>query len=323
LIDLNANLNNIELKNFSYFLIEIFYKKSDYNQFIYYTNKLETKFISPILIRLKILSYYYSQNFADALRTIYKYENKIKFSDNFQKFIKKLKSEYSNEIHFLEYQVRDFKIFYSSKIDFDKIKKISEFLNQASSYISNNFGMYQKNEVTVLIYEEYQYKKLSNVPEWSGGLFDGKIRIPINLNYPVDYIKPTVFHEYTHAIHYQYSNGNMISYWFAEGLAKYIENTSNNINYTIEDKKFLKLEEINSTFLDTKISNKLIKIAYFESYLIVKNISERYGKYTFKNIINEFNKTNNLDQALLNEIFVDTNRLFTELEFDIKRIMER
>ena len=75
---------------------------------------------------------------------------------------------------------------------------------EAYGEIGKSFSYYPENPITVILYSDQQFRDITRTPAWTGGLFDGKIRIPTegagSLSGGV--LNRVLHHEYTHAIVY-------------------------------------------------------------------------------------------------------------------------
>lgn len=69
--------------------------------------------------------------------------------------------------------------------------------------------------------------QIPGVPDWTGALFDGKIRIPFNVLQDWPKHKSTLAHELAHAFVHEISQQSrlQVPIWFDEGIAQIAENT--------------------------------------------------------------------------------------------------
>ncbi|HPG30366.1 MAG TPA: hypothetical protein PKY81_11345 [bacterium] len=313
-------------KNAADFFNEVYtnyYKNGNYSKTISAINRIESAFPKTFreLIELKIYAYYYSQNFYDVISLIQRYSKEFEFSSNFKKFIEKVKNEYKTELNFYEYNSGNYNIFYDNTVSYDTITALSSYLDQAVNFCSDFFGWYPDAKVSVLIYTASDYRSNINAPVWSSALFDGKIRIPVSANSNPLYLRTLVFHEYTHSIQFQKTNGDMISYWFAEGIAKLVETLGANLIYK-ETGQFIELNEIDSVFRNKQSEYSKISLSYYESYLIMKHLYEKYGGRAISSIAENYKKDRNIDKAFEKEIFMKTSELFDRIRLDLKREVE-
>ena len=99
------------------------------------------------------------------------------------------------------------------------IYNIRDFLMEAYEKIGQQFGRYPTYPITVILYREHEFRMVNNVPEFVAGIYDGKIRIPVNFSrYPLSTLKGILFHEYTHALIHDLA-GASCPIWLNEGIA--------------------------------------------------------------------------------------------------------
>jgi hypothetical protein len=81
------------------------------------------------------------------------------------------------------------------------------------------------------------FRRVHDLPDWAGGLYDGKIRLPVpGRNTRVESLRGAVMHEYTHHVVYLQSAGNC-PVWFNEGLAQIFENNADDIEKLMQSQK--------------------------------------------------------------------------------------
>ncbi|MCH2101570.1 MAG: tetratricopeptide repeat protein [Planctomycetes bacterium] len=96
-------------------------------------------------------------------------------------------------------------------------------LEEASNDVNALLGLAPTDRVLVLILPPEEY--YASAPNWSNGLYDGRIRIPLS-DYSVqsEHLRSTFRHEYTHAALHRV--GPAVPTWLHEGLAQYVEGMS-------------------------------------------------------------------------------------------------
>ncbi len=100
---------------------------------------------------------------------------------------------------------------------------IGILLEEAYIKIGADLGYYPPGRVEALLYSEESFKDITRSPEWAGAIFDGRIKIPAGgVTDKTEELERVIFHEYTHALVHQLSNGKA-PVWLNEGLAQYEE----------------------------------------------------------------------------------------------------
>jgi hypothetical protein len=76
--------------------------------------------------------------------------------------------------------------------------------------------------VTIL-YTEQQFRDITRAPEWSGGQYDGRIRIPVaGASRNPALFERVLIHELAHAV-IDATGGSRVPAWLHEGLAQHFE----------------------------------------------------------------------------------------------------
>jgi hypothetical protein len=78
---------------------------------------------------------------------------------------------------------------------------------------------YPADVITVVLYTRQQFHDITQSPEWAGGAYDGRIRVPVQgaLADPVEFAR-VLTHEFTHALVHGIA-GTGVPFWLDEGLA--------------------------------------------------------------------------------------------------------
>ena len=78
---------------------------------------------------------------------------------------------------------------------------------------------YPADVITVVLYTREQFHDITQSPEWAGGAYDGRIRVPVQgaLADPAEFER-VLTHEFTHALVHSVA-GKGVPFWLDEGLA--------------------------------------------------------------------------------------------------------
>lgn len=96
-------------------------------------------------------------------------------------------------------------------------------LEAASNDVTALLGLAPTDRVLVLLLPPEEY--FASAPNWSDGLYDGRIRIPVSdYGTQSERLRSTFRHEYTHAALHRV--GPAVPTWLHEGLAQYVEGMS-------------------------------------------------------------------------------------------------
>lgn len=170
---------------------------------------------------------------------------------------------------------------------------VLDILEEAYRTIGSDFNYYPPSSITVILYNEKGFFDVTRAPGWAGGLYDGKIRIPIKGIEGQDVLlKRILFHEFTHALVVSISPRCPV--WLNEGLAEYFS----------EDEELLTLGRQIGQLIPLKFLEKgfpadprAVAVAYLESYTAVSDLIEKYGLFRVKECLDALNKGDSLSDA--------------------------
>jgi tetratricopeptide (TPR) repeat protein len=96
-------------------------------------------------------------------------------------------------------------------------------LNSSFWRISEKLGSYPPGTIVAVLYTEQQFRDITRAPEWSGGQYDGRIRVPVaGAAQNPELLEQVLVHELTHAV-IDAIAGPRVPTWLNEGLAQYFE----------------------------------------------------------------------------------------------------
>ena len=116
-----------------------------------------------------------------------------------------------------------FSIIFEGSTDSALADRALAVLDAAYWRIGGAIGAYPSSSIMVTLYTEQQFHDLTGAPEWSDGIFDGRIRVPVKgaqQNLPE--FDRVLAHELTHAMITGLAPRG-VPPWLHEGLASYFE----------------------------------------------------------------------------------------------------
>jgi tetratricopeptide (TPR) repeat protein len=174
---------------------------------------------------------------------------------------------------------------------------ILDVLESASNQISAELDHFPEARVPVAIYKRDDYKDVTNSPDWSGGVYDGTIRLPFGAQSEITPpIRAILFHEYAHVVVFELTRGNC-PVWLNEGIAEmfgrrqFSHPSTGQVQGAIAD--FRKLE---GSFIG--LSSKNAADAYQQSYSMVNYLVTAYGWHRVKAILAGLGKGMNITAAI-------------------------
>jgi len=196
--------------------------------------------------------------------------------------LEKVDSEEKVEKDFERNETMHFIMASSSDVPIEKTSYVRIYLEEAYGNIGMFLDHYPDRKTVVLLFSGENYDKLlRNKPYWTMGIYDGKVRIPVEkFKHTDENIITIIYHEYAHAVIYDLV-GDKCPLWISEGIASKAETFAKKKNDVLI-KKYLRRFGIipfyNIPEKFTSIDNKHIAtLLYVESYLFVEFIINRRG----------------------------------------------
>lgn len=146
-------------------------------------------------------------------------------------------------------------------------------LEVAYDSISNLFGFMPENKIGVVLYEAKNYQGVGERPDWVAAVFDGKLRVPVNMMAYREVYRPVLFHELTHAFVRAMTRAQ-VPLWMNEGIAQVIGASKREMERPSGGAPSLK--SLTEPFVNESNTATAIKL-YWYSLRMVENVLSRGG----------------------------------------------
>jgi hypothetical protein len=116
-----------------------------------------------------------------------------------------------------------FRVMFEGQADASLAAQATEMLNAAFWRIGAALGAYPPDAVVVMLYTDKQFRDITQAPEWAGGVYDGRIRVPAAgaARTPQSFER-VLAHELAHAMIAKAAPRGVPA-WLHEGLAQHFE----------------------------------------------------------------------------------------------------
>ncbi len=140
--------------------------------------------------------------------------------------IAKLRREVETERNFNTQSNIHFEVSYEGGVNDAAASAVLNILTRARRDLGHALRLFPHKQIQVVLYTRDQYANVTMAPHWSGGVYDGKIRVPLAGDETSDAKRPQLqamlYHEYAHALVRDIA-GAQIPTWLNEGVATYYE----------------------------------------------------------------------------------------------------
>jgi tetratricopeptide (TPR) repeat protein len=219
-----------------------------------------------------------------------------------QALYSKLKREIKAMDDYGSAQRVNFNIVFSKLEHSDTRTVVIDILEDAYRTIGQEIDIFPSNPVSVVLYNEKKFFDVTRAPGWAGGLYDGKIRIPIGGMRESDpEVKRILYHEYTHAL-----VSGITSHcprWLHEGLAEYF---SLDRGGTRTIGQVIPLKYLDAAFFTRDV--RVTFAAYRQSYSLVTYLVDRYRMYTIKELLEDLGRGTDFDTAFTTAFAISFDR---------------
>lgn len=174
-------------------------------------------------------------------------------------------------------------------------------LEEAYSNVGRDLSTFPTGRITIILYTNKDYKTVTAGPDWSGGMYDGKIRLPIGGAQELSaQLKSVLFHEYTHVVVQEITHGNCPT-WLNEGLAelqgrKIYNHPMSELGKSVKSGAYLPFNKLETGF--TSMGTREASLAYQQSYSLVNFMVTAYGWPKVSEILANLGKGLNSEEAV-------------------------
>ena len=182
-------------------------------------------------------------------------------------------------------------------------------LEQAWFRVGTVLDLHPVEPITVVIYTGEQYRQATGGPDWSTGLFDGKIRIREGqLAADKGSLDDTLVHEYVHAA--LHTLPVAVPSWFHEGLAQHFEARRTNPKALMARVGVAPRGSLDVPF--TQLPADVVPAAYATAHAVLERMVERRGDWGLNQLIAELKSGRGFDDAFRRAYAVDVDALYRE-----------
>ena len=160
--------------------------------------------LAPDLTTASVILAQIAYDDGDAALAIKTIENALKHAPGDPVLTSKLgewKQETKAHSGFQEERYDRFRVMFEGHAEQATAAQAVAILNRAFWRIGEKLGSYPSSTILTILYTEQQFRDITRAPEWSGGQYDGRIRIPVaGAAQKPQLFEEVLVHELTHAI---------------------------------------------------------------------------------------------------------------------------
>ncbi len=203
----------------------------------------------------------------------------------------------------------------------NQLQTVLALLEMAYSDVGRNFGgVYPPGPIQVIVYNSKSFSDATQVRQNVGGLYDGKIRIPLpdapGLAANDEELKQTLYHEFTHVV-VRYIAHNNAAWWMNEGIAETFSRPLTGsrlemLQKAVQNAALSHYADLEESQLKTLDSDALW-LAYTQSHATMLYLWQRFGQVKLVELFNALAVGTKTEQALVDVYNRNYNVLYTEV----------
>ena len=233
-------------------------------------------------------------------------------ADNLRVRLERIRKEHGAEKDFNHDVTSHFQVKFDGRERIDTGRIVLRVLEDAYHEVGRALSYYPDNEIQVILYSGQQFQEVTDAPGWSGGIYDGKIRIPIGgIEQETPALRRILFHEYTHAVVRAITP--RCPTWLNEGLAQYFEGRPLDprqkaaLTRMSQEGKLPQFTSLEGPFLG--LDTKQAGLAYAVSLSAVRYIVDSFGMYRIRYVLDELAAGASTSRAINNGITLSSEEL--------------
>lgn len=197
-----------------------------------------------------------------------------------------------------------FTVLFEGPAEADLADRAVAILEAAYWRIGTALYTYPTDVITVILYTREQFRDITQSPEWAGGAFDGRIRVPVQgaLQNRAEFER-VLAHEFTHAL-IQSIASRGVPVWLHEGLADCFDGTdlTRKEDQVRKARTLLPLRRLEESFAG--LSARDASLAYAESAVAVRALLDQAGAPALVNLLGDLGRGMPFPEAFQRNILI-------------------
>jgi tetratricopeptide (TPR) repeat protein len=256
---------------------------------------------SPDLYRLLGTAYYESEKPNDAIKA-WQRAYKLRPDPAVQELIAKAQRESNVEENFNQQETWHFSLrFDGQRTSLGLQRDLLHTLEDQYRELSRELDFAPRENITVVLYTNRAFFDVTQSPSWAGGVYDGKLRIPVEgVTAVTPELQRVMKHELTHSF-ISYMTNNRAPAWVQEGIAQMLEPRALGqygpvMSHAFQQHKQAPMRVLEGTF--AQYSSSQAMVAYVESLAAAEYLRSTIGMSGIQKILERIGSGDSPEAAL-------------------------
>lgn len=222
----------------------------------------------------------------------------LKFSNPDVEFLDKKSESLLREMQELGIEKSmHFRVEFEGNLSRKDVMEALSVLEVAYDSLCHLFDFRPKNKMHLVLYQSTDYQGIGPRPDWVGAVFDGKLRVPVNVMEYREVYRPMLFHELTHAFVRAMTRAK-VPLWLNEGLAQVVDASRNNEPRPDGGKPDLKM--LTEPFVNQENKDIATKLYWYSQKMVEALLYRNGATYGSPEAVVEIRKLRSCIQELRN-----------------------
>jgi len=256
---------------------------------------------SPDLYRLLGMAYYEMEKPNDAIKA-WQHAYKLRPDPDVQELLARVQRESNVEESFNQQETWHFSLRYDGQRTSLALQRdLLRTLEDQYRDLTRELDFAPRENITVVLYTKRAFFDVTQSPSWAGGVYDGKLRIPVEgMTSVTPELQRVLKHELTHSF-ITYLTNNRAPAWLQEGIAQMMEPRSMQpygpvLSRVFQQRKQAPMKALEGSFVQYSSSQAMI--AYVESLAAVEYLRSTVGMSGVQKILERIASGDSPEAAL-------------------------
>jgi tetratricopeptide (TPR) repeat protein len=216
------------------------------------------------------------------------------------KMLDQLGREVDTEWSFVQLESRHFRVSFAGTEERSTARFVLGALEEAYDDVGRKLGYSPDQRLTAVLYTAEDFRAITRTPDWVGGVFDGRIKLPVRgLEADDPDLSRVLRHEYAHSV-VTLLAGPRCPAWLNEGIAVWAEEAETGdhqrwAEQTLAAHGTLPFDALSDSFARLPVDGA--EAAYAQSYLAVQSLVDRYGSRRLVEFLSALSHGTNVSDA--------------------------
>ena len=183
-------------------------------------------------------------------------------------------------------------------------------LEVAYDSLCHLFDFRPENKMSLVLHKSSEYQGLGPRPEWVAAVFDGKLRVPVEMMRYREVYRPVLFHELTHSFVRAMTRAK-VALWINEGIAQVVDGSRT--NNPRPEGAAPSLQSLTEPFVKEPSEEKALLLYWYSQKMVERLLARNPSFVHFREFVQNL-RNMETDDALEKFYGVKTSQLLDEVK---------